>query len=88
MRTGAYRKAIFQQDGVVLKSKVYNNNKPNTIDDLKRKVVHVYSEITQKEIQNADNHTFRRLDHLLDKNGGIFEHLLQLSNPQISAQLL
>ena len=37
----------------VLKSRVYYNKKPNTIDDLKRKIVYVYSEITEDENQNA-----------------------------------
>ena len=58
-----------------LKSKVYHENKPTTLEQLQQKIVEICHQTNKEEFSAGVSDITRRLNAVIDNNGNLFEHL-------------
>lgn len=59
-----------------MKSEVYDHNRPDTLEELRAKIVRVVQGITPDMLANVRQSFYDRLTHCSAQAGGLFEHFL------------
>jgi hypothetical protein len=59
-----------------LKAKVYHNNKPQTLQQLREKIVNICDDMVQEELEAGVSHIMHRLQLVIACDGDLFEHKL------------
>ena len=58
----------------VVKSRVYFNYRPHTMDDLRNRITEVIRDVDQEELQRAIQHLLPRLECVINNDGGAIEN--------------